>query len=73
MWTRLSLRDGILRRKLEDVDGKSDRWQIVLPKVYRTEFMTIAHGGMSGDHLGTSKTAAAVSSQVRIGQLGKQT
>ena len=62
MWTRLSLREGILRRKFENVDGKSERWQIVLPKVYRIEFMTIAHAGMSGCHLGTSRTAAGIQS-----------
>ena len=61
--TCLSLREGILRRKFEDVDGKSGRWHIVLPKVYRTEFMTIAHWGMSGGHPGTSKTAAGIRSR----------
>ena len=57
-WTRLSLREGVLRRKFEDVDGKSERWQIFLPRVYRTESMTIAHRG----HLGILKTAASIQS-----------
>jgi len=35
-------------------------WQIVLPKVYRKEFMEIAHGGITGGHLGVLKTSSGI-------------
>ena len=35
-------------------------WQVVLPKVLREEFLTLAHGSMTGGHLGQKKAAAAV-------------
>ena len=60
MWSRLSIRDNILKRRFEEVDGCNERWQIVLPGVYRSEFMQIAHGGMTGGHLGSAKTASGI-------------
>jgi len=60
MWQRLSIRDGVLKRKFEEVNGIGERWQIILPEKLRKEFMTIAHGGMTGGHLGYRKTAAAI-------------
>jgi len=35
LWTRLQIRDGILKRKFEDVVGRLESWQIVLPHIYR--------------------------------------
>jgi hypothetical protein len=63
MWSRLSIRDGLLKRKFEEADGTSIRWQIVWPKKLREEFLAIAHGGMTGGHMGRKKTAAAVQSR----------
>jgi len=63
LWPRLSLRDGLLKRRFESVDGTTCRWQIVWPKQLRTEFLKIAHSGMTGGHLGCKKTAAAVQSR----------
>ena len=39
MWPRLTVRDGALKRRYEEVDGLSNHWQIVLPKKYRFKFM----------------------------------
>jgi hypothetical protein len=63
MWPRLSMRRGLLMRRFEAVDGLSVTWQIVLPKVLRHEFLCVAHGGMTGGHLGREKTSAAVKSR----------
>ena len=60
MWVRLSLRDGILKRRFDEINGNGERWQIVLPKIYREEFMKIAHGGMTGGHFGQAKTAIGI-------------
>jgi transposase InsO family protein/predicted aspartyl protease len=60
MWPRLALRDGALKRRFEEVDGTQERWQIILPKVFRKEFMEIAHTGMTGGHLAEKKTALAI-------------
>jgi transposase InsO family protein len=62
-WPRLSLQEGVLRRRFEEVDGQEASWQIVLPKAFRQEFLNIAHSGMTGGHLGERKTALAVQSR----------
>jgi len=62
-WPRLSLQEGVLRRKFEEADGKEVSRQIVLPKTFRQEFLNIGHSGMTGGHLGEQKTALAVQSR----------
>ena len=60
-WDRLSLRDGLLYRKWTPVCGAADIiWQIVLPEVYRADFIRATHTGMTGGHLGRSKTEEQV-------------
>jgi len=54
--TRLDFRNGVLCRKWTYLDGRPDSWQIVLPKCYRTEFLTIVYTGATGGHFGRSKT-----------------
>jgi len=60
MWPRLYLQDGVLRRRFVMIDGENDRSQIILPKAYREEFLRLAHGGMTGGHLGFAKTALGI-------------
>jgi len=43
MWPRLAFQGNVLRRRFENAEGNDETWQIVLPKVYRKEFMEIAH------------------------------
>jgi transposase InsO family protein len=62
-WPRLEMHGGLLKRRFESNDGKTERWQVVWPKESRTEFLSIAHSGMTGGHLGQKKTAAAVQSR----------
>jgi hypothetical protein len=63
MWPRLAIRDCLLKRRFEEAVNGADRWQIVMPRIYRQDFMSVAHGGMTGGHLGRQKTAAAIQSR----------
>ena len=62
-WPRLSMRGGLLKRRFEDAATGQDRWQIVMPDVYRQQFLAVAHGRMTGGHMSQKKTAAAVQSR----------
>ena len=64
MWPRLCIRDGILQRRFESADGLSILWQIILPKNMRKDFLTLAHGGMTGGNLARKRTAATVQARV---------
>jgi transposase InsO family protein len=57
---RLSLRDGVLCRKFESADGHQFTWQVLLPEIYRTQLISLAHTGMTGGHLGRSRTEEQV-------------
>ena len=63
MWPRLSIRQGLLKRRFEAADGLSEKWQVVWPKQMREEFLNVAHTGMTGGHLSRRKTAAALQSR----------
>ena len=52
MQPRLAVLGGLLKRQFEVVDGMSERWQIVWPRQMKTVFFKIAHGGITGGHLG---------------------
>ena len=60
LWSRLEIRDGLLKRRFESSDGLTERWQVIWPKRFRTQFLEIAHGGMTGGHMSRQRTAAAV-------------
>ena len=59
-WPRLVIQDGLLKRRFEDAENSSVHWQVVWPAAMRNEFLKLAHGGMTGGHLGRCKTASAV-------------
>jgi len=63
-WPRLAIKDGLLKRRFEAMDGSSQHWQVVLPRALRVEFLELAHGGMTGGHFGRRRTAAVVQSRV---------
>ena len=63
MWPRLAVRDGLLSRRFFGIDEKQERWQVVLPKVLRREFLAVTHGVMTGGHLGRMKSLDAVQSR----------
>jgi len=58
------MKDSLLKRKFEGADGTSIRWQVVWPKKFREEFLTIAHNGMTTCHMSRQKTAVAIQSRV---------
>jgi len=59
----LAIKDGLLKRRFESADGKSVRWQIVMPVSLRSEFMQMAHGGTTGGHFRSRRTSAAIQSR----------
>ncbi|GFV08228.1 retrovirus-related Pol polyprotein from transposon 412 [Trichonephila clavipes] len=56
LWNSLHLRDGVLYRKFESEDGKTFRWQLVLPRSRIPEVLKELHGSPTGGHFGVMKT-----------------
>lgn len=63
-WPRLSMKNGILCRRWTPLYGQIESWQIVLPRVYRKDFIRMTHTGMTGGHLGRAKTEDQVRRRV---------
>ena len=63
-WPRLAIRDGLLKRRFDSLNGQNVIWQVVWPKEIRTEFLKLIHAGATCGHLGYDKTAAAVQARV---------
>jgi len=59
-WDRLQVIDGILHRRWNSIDGSPDVMQVVTPKSHRASCIDMAHTGMTGGHLGRSKTEEQV-------------
>ena len=62
-WPRLAIKDGLLKRRFEAADGLSSYWQVIMPTSLRNEFISLAHGGMTGGHFGRRRTTAAIQSR----------
>ncbi|GFW72910.1 retrovirus-related Pol polyprotein from transposon 412 [Trichonephila clavipes] len=56
LWNSLHLRNGVLYRKFESEDGKTFRWQLVLPRSHIPEVLKELHGSPPGGHFGVMKT-----------------
>ncbi|GFU28421.1 retrovirus-related Pol polyprotein from transposon 412 [Trichonephila clavipes] len=56
LWDSLHLRNGVLYRKFESEDGKTFRWQLVLPRSRIPEVLKELHGSPTGGHFGVMKT-----------------
>ncbi|GBM01486.1 Retrovirus-related Pol polyprotein from transposon 412 [Araneus ventricosus] len=56
LWDYLYLKDGVLYRKWESDDGRSCRWQLILPKSRIQEVMRETDDSSSGCHFGVMKT-----------------
>ncbi|GFV39395.1 retrovirus-related Pol polyprotein from transposon 412 [Trichonephila clavipes] len=56
LWNSLHLRNGVLYRKFESEDGKTFRWQLVLPRSRILEVLKELHGSPTGGHFGVMKT-----------------
>ena len=59
-WDQLEIHQGVICRRYESDDGKSLRWQIILPGKLREEVLAEIHSGPLGGHLGVKKTLAKV-------------
>ena len=55
-WPRLTLREGVLHRVWCSADRKETTYQLIVPALYRAEFLRIAHTGITGGHLGRTRT-----------------
>ena len=60
-WDRLTLIQGILHRRWEELDGKYHRWQMVVPRSKRQDLIHQHHGGKASAHLGVDRTFALLS------------
>ncbi|GFX77639.1 retrovirus-related Pol polyprotein from transposon 412 [Trichonephila clavipes] len=56
LWNSLHLRNGVLYRNFESEDGKTFRWQLVLPRSRIPEVLKELHGSPTGGHFGVMKT-----------------
>ncbi|GFT62502.1 retrovirus-related Pol polyprotein from transposon 412 [Trichonephila clavipes] len=56
LWNSLHLRNGVLYRKFQSEDGKTFRWQLVLPRSRIPEVLKELHGSPTGGHFGVMKT-----------------
>jgi RNase H-like domain found in reverse transcriptase/Reverse transcriptase (RNA-dependent DNA polymerase)/Integrase core domain/Integrase zinc binding domain/Zinc knuckle len=60
-WDSLVLKDSVLYRKFETAVGDSHHLQLIVPKSLQNDFMTRAHTGLTGGHLGYKRTKAQIS------------
>ncbi|GFU55804.1 retrovirus-related Pol polyprotein from transposon 412 [Trichonephila clavipes] len=60
LWDSLLLRNGVLYRKWEFEDGKTFRWQLILPKTRISTVFKELHGSPTGGHFGVMKTLQKV-------------
>lgn len=56
LWDSLHIRDGVLYRKWESEDGKTSKWQLVLPRSRIPEVLEQLHSSPTGGHFGVMKT-----------------
>ncbi|GFX17041.1 retrovirus-related Pol polyprotein from transposon 412 [Trichonephila clavipes] len=55
LWNSLHLRNGVLYRNWESDDGKTSRWQLILPKTRVSTVLKELHGSPTGGHFGVMK------------------
>lgn len=59
-WDNLSIRNGVLYRRMESTDGKTITSQLVLPNSLHGEVLTFIHNNPTGGHLGVDRTYASL-------------
>ena len=55
-WDRLELREEVLYRRWESDDGKTIKWQLIIPDKYKDSVLEELHDSKSAAHLGVTKT-----------------
>ena len=58
LWNKLVVKQGVLWRLYENVNGTSTQQQLVVPHCLREEILQDLHAGALGGHLGAEKTLA---------------
>ena len=56
LWDQLFVKNGILWRFFEDMDGLDGVNQLVVPDSLKNEVLSGVHEGIGGGHLGVEKT-----------------
>ena len=59
-WDRLELRKGMLHSRWESADGKTERWQLVVPEKYKEDVLKELHSSRTAGHFGVTKTREKV-------------
>ncbi|GFW03992.1 retrovirus-related Pol polyprotein from transposon 412 [Trichonephila clavipes] len=54
------MRNGVVYGKFESHDGKTFRWQLILPKTRVSTDLKVLDGGPTGGHFGVEKTLQKV-------------
>ncbi|GFV45329.1 retrovirus-related Pol polyprotein from transposon 412 [Trichonephila clavipes] len=60
LWDSLHVKNGVLYRTCESDDGKTFRWQLILPKTRVSTVLKELHGSSTGGHFGVMKTLQKV-------------
>ena len=63
-WPRLIIEDSLLKSEFVSADGTSVKRQVVWPTALRRQLLEIAHGGMTGGHLGRRRTGVTLQSRI---------
>ncbi|GBL89108.1 hypothetical protein AVEN_255242-1 [Araneus ventricosus] len=63
LWNSLQIRNGVLYRKWESEDGKSSKWQLVLPRSRIPDVLKELHSNPKGGHIGVMKIVHNVRQQ----------
>ncbi|GFU98817.1 hypothetical protein TNCV_2308411 [Trichonephila clavipes] len=66
LWDSLHLRNGVLYRKWDSDDGKTFRWQLILPETRVSTVFKELHGSPTGGHFRVMKTLQKVRPRKRI-------
>ena len=65
-WFQLELVDGVLYRRWSGKEGKPAVLQLLVPATLRHDFISRAHTGMCGGHLGVRRTLDQVQLLARL-------
>jgi len=55
-WDRLLVRDNVLYRQFDPLNGKPIVWQLIIPYKLRRQFFQAVHEGITGGHMGRKRT-----------------
>lgn len=59
-WDSLTVRDGLLYRRLLDAESDGETFQLVIPACLRARILTALHNDITAGHMGVSRTTARI-------------